>query len=194
MHIKYLLLVACTLLLFSCKPKNAPTNVVAKPNDTTQTYWPINQYLDGQVNLYAGEPLSLYCIISVDGRIDSSMVNAVSLDWKKVFKAFRETDISNTKFIGNYNFSMFDDDATGNRTMYYEAKDPNLYTQKLQITMDPTNYKVLSVYVESGRKTTWRVIKDRLLYIPYKIIQQQRDETPPQGPTKKIRIDYRFLQ
>lgn len=183
------------VLFFSCKRSEKKAVAPAElTTDSAQTYFSINQLIDDQIDLYYGQPFTLYRIATLNGKTDSTIVNVDNMDWAAILKAFRGTDIGDKKYLGNYKFSMFDDDATGNRILVYEALDPKLFTRQLQIIIDPSNFKILSVYVETAKNTTWRSRKQRLLYMPLKIIQVQEDEKPLIGGSRNLKVDYRFLQ
>jgi len=182
------------VLFFSCKRSETTAGAANEIiTDSTQTYFSINQLIDDQIALYYGQPFTLYRIATLNGKLDSTIVNTDNMDWAAILKAFRGTDISDRKYLGQYKFSMFDDDATGNRILVYEAKDPKLFTRQLQLIIDPSNFKILSVYVETAKNTTWRSRKQKLLYMPLKIIQLQEDEKPLVGEARNLHVDYRFL-
>lgn len=183
------------VFFFSCKRSDKATIAAVTPvTDTTQTYFSINQLIDDQIDLYYGQPFTLYRIATLNGKTDSSIVNVDNMDWAAILKAFRGADISDKKYLDHYKFSMFDDDATGNRILIYEALDPKLFTRQLQIIIDPSNLKILSIYIETAKVTTWRSRKQRLLYMPLKIIQVQEDEKTLVGEPRNLKVDYRFLQ
>ena len=195
MHLKHLLSIAATaFFLFSCKPKEKTTDELFPKRDTTQTYWSVNQYIDDQIDTYGGQPFSLSRIATINGKTDSALVNFFDMDWPTILEPFRNSDIGDKKFLGKYEFSMFDDNNTGNRTFYYEAKEKELFTRKLQLVIDPTNFRILSVYIETAKDGTLGDETSKLLYIPLKIIQIQQNKSSMTGSGDKIHIDYRFLQ
>ncbi len=180
------------LTVFSCKKKivEAPVAVT----DTTQTYFSIKGFLKDQVILLSGQPYSLNEFITRDGKTDSDMVNFYTMDLGYVLKTFIATDISNPEFLGKYRFSNFEEASTGNRTLMYEAKEPDLFTRTFSFSVDPTNDRILSLYVETSKKVSGGHLHQRLLYIPLKTIQIQEDEGATFSKTRNLRVEYRFLQ
>ena len=188
MSIRYLLLAAVLFFtLPSCKKKKGTTDV--PPMDTTQTYFSIRQFMQDQIASYREQPYSLNRFATLNGKTDSSMVNFSNMEWAPIYKAFLETDISAVKYLGRYRFSQFEAGAAGNIVLSYEAKEPELFTRNLQITIDPANNKILSIYIESAKDGS----KQKLLYIPLKVIQIQDDEVSWTGTKRNLRLEYRFL-
>lgn len=162
--------------------------------DTVKTYFPITRYAKNQWDTYYGQPHSLYRIVTLDGKKDTTLVNFLTMDWGAILKTFLESDISDTNFIGHYRYSEFDDTYTGNRYWVYEAKDPNLFTRQLQITIDPTTSgKILAIYIETFKKEKLRERHQRLLYQPMKLIQIQEDTHSTFGGARSLQVEYRFL-
>ena len=182
------------MLLFtvvSCKPSTP-----AVKNDITNsggTYFSIKQFIQDQWSLYHGQPFGLRKIVYLNGRVDSTMVSAYDLDWAPIFRVFIESDISDRKFLGKYDFSSFPDDATETNNFFYEAKDDKLYTRKLQISADNVSSKVRSIYIETQKKGKWSSRTQKLFYMPVKIISIQEYEKSGPGTARELRIEYRFL-
>lgn len=174
-----------TILLFvSCgKKKTGESETLSD-----KTYFSIKQFARDQWNTYRGQPFGIEKFVSLNGKTDSVLTNAFDLPWSSIFQPFFESDISDPKFLGQYNFSSFKDDATYTLNLYYEAKDDKLFTRKLMISVDDVTAKVKSIYIETEGDNITR----KLLYIPVKIISIQEFEQSA-GEPKELRIEYRFL-
>lgn len=182
------LLFLCLLLsFFSCKKKNEPA--YPPGTDTTQTYFSVKQFVKDQIITNYGQPISLYRIVTQKDKVDSSIVNFYNMEWAPIYKAFLGADIGEVKYLGRYKFSEFEESGTANRVLMYEAKEKELFTRQMQITFDPTNMRILSLYIETAKPD----LRQRLLYVPSKIIQIQEDEDRMMGKTRNLRIEYRFL-
>ena len=184
----FIIITFSMISLASCSKKE--TTTIVPPTDTTQTYFSIKQYIQDQAATYGEQPFSLNRFATVDGKTDSSMVNFVNMEWGPVLKAFIETDISAVKFLGHYRFSRFEEERTGNFTLSYDAIDADLFTRTLQLTVDPTNNRILNIYIQTSTKEK----SQKLLYIPLKIIQIQEAEASWTGTKHNLRLEYRFLQ
>lgn len=191
MIIKYLFPIFIALSVTGCSKKEKAIEPVM--SDENGTYFSIAQFADDQLKYNSGQPYTFYKIVTEDNRTDTTIVNVDNLDWGSVFKTFLETDISDKKYLGKYEFTLLNDDATLLRTFYYEAKDPDLYTQKLQISVDPTNNRIKSIYIEASKKKGWTHTGRKLYYAPLKVIQIQEFEKSKIGSAKESRTEYRFL-
>lgn len=186
MPARYLLpIIALFFLGTSCGKKRALAPVPGM--DTTQTYFSVRQYIQDQMTVYWGQPYSLNRFETREGKTDSSMVNFYNMEWGPVYAAFLATDISATKYLGHYRFSRFEEGISGNFVLNYEAMEKELYTRSLQITVDPTNNRILSIYIVAAKDGNSR----KLLYIPLKVIQIQESGA---GKKHNYRLEYRFLE
>ncbi len=186
---RIVLFITIAIAFCSCAPKNkdkAPVN----PGDT---YFSIKQFIVDQWNTYHGQPYSIQKITYLNGKSDTVMLHALSMDWAPIFKVFFETDISDPKYLGRYRFTMFEDNATITNNYYYEAKDDKLFTRKFQISADEFTNKVRSIYVETEKKSRWNTVTQKLFYIPVKTISIQEYEWSTGAEPKEMRIEYHFL-
>lgn len=174
------------LLFFSCKKKEATPEVSTTFNGT---YFSIKQFGEDQLHLLWGQPYTFHKIVSLNGKTDSSFTTAMDMDWASIIKPFFESDISDKKYLGQYNFSMFEDNLTDTRNFFYEAKDKKLLTQKLQITADAYNNKITSIYIETIKNGKVQ----KLLYEPKKLIQIQEYESSFLGKDKNLKVEYYFM-
>lgn len=182
-----------SILLFALTSCNAPKAKQEQPVAEGPGYFSVKQFIADQWDIYHGQPFGLQKIVYLDGKTDTSVVSAYDMDWGTLFKTFFETDISDTKYLGRYDFSSFADDATATQNFYYEAKEPELFTRKLQISADDVSHKVRSIYIETAKNGQWSKFSQKLFYIPLKIISVQEFEWAKAGPTKELRVEYRFL-
>jgi hypothetical protein len=184
-----ILLATICIMLCACAEKKPEP----KPDIQGGTYFSIRQFSLDQWNTHHGQPYSIEKTAYMNGKTDSVLLNAYTLDWGAVFKVFFATDISDPKYLDHYNFSMFEDNATTTRNFYYEAKDDDLFTRKFQVSADAFTDKVRSIYVETEKKTRWSTVTQKLLYIPVKVISIQEFEWTGGNEPKELRIEYRFL-
>jgi len=190
MSVRFLLLILFLILLGSCKQDEKTENKVA---DNNATYFSIKQFVKDQYDIYRGQPFGLVKTVRLNGKVDSSLVTANNMEWGSIFKIFFDTDISDPKFLNEYDFTMFEDDASLTRNFYYEAKSDKLYTKKLQISADVTTNKIRSIFIEASENTRWHGKLRKLFYMPLKVINIQEFERSTPGPDKELIIEYRFL-
>jgi hypothetical protein len=186
-----LLVTLLVILGASCKKKDATDEYA----DVQGSYFSINQFILDQWNTFSGEPISIIKTVKVNkGKTDSSFTNSDTLSWAPIFKTFAETDISDRKFLGKYNFTQFDDNQDQTHNFFYQAKDEDLLTQKLLITIDQYNNKVKGIYIETYKKDFGDECTQKLYYAPLKTLQIQTDDKPWLGSKKFTVVQYEFMR
>lgn len=191
MTIRRLLIIFLALItIVSCKKKQTPA--ADTKTEDKGGYWSIVQFGQDQWSTFHGQPFSLEKIVTENGKTDSTYLSAFQVDWGAIFKVFFQSDISDRKYIDHYDFSSFDEDVTGTHTFYYEAKDPDLYTRKLQISIDPTTNKIVSIYIETQQSSRYDGLSYKLYYAPMKVIQIQEFDNTHTKSIQRV-TEYRFL-
>jgi len=185
----FLIAIACTFSLSSCKEKAFEMFA-----NTKGTYFSINLFIIDEWQTHAGEPISFQKTVKLNGKVDTSYTNVINMDWKSILKIFSATDISDRKFLGKYNFSQFDDNFDNTHNFMYVAEDPNLYTQKLLITMDNATNKVKGIYIETQKSNFWNETHQKLYYAPVRTIQIQQYDKPMLGSKKELLVKYVAIQ
>ena len=192
MSLKPVLLSFIAIVLFiSCKPK--PKVIVQQDKGENGTYFSINQFVKDQWNTYLGQPYAMLKVTTHNGKADSAYITALTADWGDILKRFFETDISNPKYLGHYDFNMFLDESTDTRNFYYEAKDDTLFTRKLQISAMQQNNKISHIYIETEKKSGTKDIIQHLYYAPMSVIQIQEFNAIATGDKDQLRIEYFFM-
>lgn len=186
-----LLFIAFSLTLFSCKKADTAKNEAN--NELKGEYFSIIEFAQDQWIENRGQPLGIVKKVYFNGTVDSTMTNAIEMDWASVFKVFFETDISDEKFLGQYDFSAFEEQSTTSKSFYYEAKNPKLYTRKLQIMADYFSHKITSIYIEAQKTDRIGTKNIKLFYSPLETISIHEVETSKTGDKKELRVVYEFL-
>ncbi len=183
------LLLAGSIFGLSCTRRSDKT-AAAPASDSAQ--YSIRAYARGQIGLLYDQPLTLYRVVREGDVVDSSLLPITQLNWKEVIPAFVQSDISAPRFIGQYRFSIADDNLTATRILSYEALRPDLFTRLFQINTDISNHMVKSIYVETRKSGFWKSTSQKLLYVPNRVIQIQETDDPLIGATTQRRIEYIF--
>jgi hypothetical protein len=186
----FLSILVCSLLFFSCKKKEAESPPTSPENGT---YFSIRQFAKDQLNSFWEQPFSFEKRETVDGKTDTVLLAGLSMDWGAIFQTFFDADISDKKMIGKYNFEVIKEDATDSKIYDYEAKDPKLFTQKLQIVIDPFTDRIKAIFIETHIDDFWNKKSQKLFYVPLKVIQIQQFESPLIGKDKNYRVEYHFM-
>jgi hypothetical protein len=178
------------MLFTSCKSESPADQPISNAGGT---YFSIKQFIKDQWDTYHGQPYTVVKIVKFNGKVDSTTTGAFSVNWADIFDVFFQSDISDKKFLGQYDFSTFEDATTMTRNFYYEAKNNKLYTRKLQIMADSYNNKVKSVYIETEKSDESGTRTQKLFYRPVKSITIQEYSGSLSGPKKELIIEYRFM-
>ncbi|NCX94914.1 MAG: hypothetical protein EBX41_00645 [Chitinophagia bacterium] len=159
-------------------------------NDYKGNYFPINQFIVDEWKNHANDPIVFKKTVTLNGKADSTFENALQVDWKSVLPYFIKTDISDPKYLGHYKYYQYQDENDGLFNMMYIAIDEDAYTQKLLVTADSRTKRIKGIYIETDEEGLMNKVHQKLMYIPAKVIQIQRYETPLMGKKKSIRIQY----
>ena len=185
------------LLLFagvSCTTSSKRYAIDNESSALDSSYFSISQFAKDQIQTYYGMPYTLYRVSQLNGATDSTIVDFLNMDWTSILGAFYATDISARKFLGKYDFSVFDEESTGNRGYTYTSKDPGNFTKLLVINSEPSTNRITSIYIETAKHDFFGSKKQKLLYIPLRIIQIQETEGSLFGKARNLRVDYKFMQ
>lgn len=157
------------------------------------TYFSVIQYAEDQWETFRGQPFGIVKTVDFNGVVDSSVLNSLEMNWSSVLNVFFETDISDPKYLGEYEFTTFDDPKTITRNFYYKAKNKKLYTQTLHLMIDYFTSKVKSIYIEAKKDTRLGTKDVKLFYLPLETISIQELETSKTGDKKELKIVYEFM-
>lgn len=179
----------CFLIFSLASCKNKPEVV----DEDAATYFSIKQFLDDQWKNREGIPYSLTKISTMNGITDSAYIGLDSVVWKNIRAKFDPTDISDTKFLDQYDISSFEEESMDFTTLRYEAKTKKQFTQIMNIDIDNFNNRVRSIYIETLKENSIYKKTEKLLYIPDDLIQIQEFEKSVVSPEKNTKISFRFL-
>jgi len=174
----------------SCKKKEDKS----KEPPVIGNYFSIRQFALDEWNTFAGDAFVIQKTVRVNGKTDTSYTNSDTINWNPIFKTFFETDISDRKYIGQYKFTQFDDNADGTHNFFYQTDDEDLFTQKLLITIQGQSGLITGIYMETLRHSLFSDVIQKLYYNPMKTIQIITDEKPRFGSKKLTVVQYDFMR
>lgn len=183
-------LIAC--LATSCKKKEDKKDEYA---NWQGNYFSVRQFALDEWNTFVGEPFVIMKTISVDNKkIDTTYTNSDTINWTPIFETFFNTEISDRKYLGKYNFTQFDDNDDDTHNFFYEAKEDDLFTRKLLISIDGYTKMVRGIYVETEKGSLGASTVQKLYYRPMKTIQIQTIEKSLFGSKKHTVLQYDFMR
>ncbi|HET8574059.1 MAG TPA: hypothetical protein VFL76_09320 [Edaphocola sp.] len=161
-------------------------------NASADTYYSIKGFLDDQWRFLEGQPIVLLRVATFNGKSDSSFVSLDSMVWKEIRKQFDASDIGEPRFLGQYDFSMYNEEALNQIVLSYTAKNRDLLTQKINIGMDNVNHQVRTVYIETHKGNRTYEKTQKLTYIPRQVISIQAFEKSIISRPENLRVAYYF--
>ena len=174
------------LAFTNCKTKTEPVDKDAAG------YFSIKQFLDDQWNNRRGIPYTLTKISTLNGKTDSSYIALDSVLWRNIRSKFDATDISDPKFLSQYDYNSYEEESMDFTTLHYQAKDKKLFTQVMNVDIDNFNNRVRSIYIETIKENAIYKKTEKLLYVPDDLIQIQEFEKSVVSPEKNMKISFRF--
>lgn len=179
------------LLCSACKKNKVDEKAIAAANG--ETYFSIRQFAKDQFNTYWEQPFSFQRITKLNEQADTAIVTTASINWEDVLAPFFAADIGKINLLGQYEFSIINEEATVSKIYHYQAKNPELHTQQFQVVTDPFNDRVKSIYIETKEKHWWKETTEKLYYAPLKVIQLQTFESKLIGKSEQKLLEYRFM-
>ena len=148
---KMLLPLAVSLLFFycSCNQKNN-TNTVQLQKDTTeqQTFFPVTQYLLGQLKEIDSLPVTPLKITSIDGKIDSAWMKKE--DIRPFAQPFLHPEIDSANFKNLFTSKSFLDQTINSFTFSYDPIDKlpdSLQLRRWDVYIDPQKNTITRIYI-----------------------------------------------
>lgn len=124
----------------------------------------LKDIFDDQWKIKKDQPYVLLKTIKYNDTVDSSFVDQDSTLFHQLAAYFTKADISNPDYVPLYNYSESYDNESGMVFLHYIAKDPNAFTQKMELTMDRYTSTLMNVYVETNHKSFFNHKSQKLLY------------------------------
>lgn len=160
--------------------------------NTSEGYYSIKGFLNDQWHLLHGEPIVLLQVSSFNGTTDSAYVRLDSTLWKNICKQFDPSDISDPKFVNQYQFSTFSDNSLNLIYMNYEAENEGLFTRNLNIGIDNLTHKIKSIFIETEQGNHTYEKSQKLTYIPHNLIRIQTFEKSIISKPENLTVSYFF--
>lgn len=162
-------------------------------NRSSVGYFSIRDYIKDQWKTHRGQPFGIIKVVQMNDKVDSVFTNVLDIELGRLIELFVEADISDPKYLGQYEFANFAEDKTMSINYIYEANNAKLYTQRMQIMVDDITQVAKSIYIETRKETKLNIKEQKLTYLPTKRISIYEQESSKVGPTKEVKIDYIFL-
>lgn len=171
MKLRIPILFVFTVFIAACSGKKKEIKVDPEFANVEGTYFSIRQFIRDQWEMNKMLPITFERIIVSDEGRDSSFISGFKMELGHIMETFANTDIGDKKYLGKYSFSESLDSASNTRTYFYDANDPEFYTQKLQIITGASDNQIKNVYIEAAESSGWTRTSLKLYYAPGKLIR-----------------------
>lgn len=148
----------------SCKNNTTSKEIDVVSNNTDELYYSSTQFINDQWNTNKQQPYVVLRVVNENGKSDSAYLQQDEKLFKEFSKYFVAADIAKKEFLGKYNYSENFDQESGFAFLTYTAKDPELFTQKVEISMDPYSSKIIAVYIETKDEGIFSSNNQKILY------------------------------
>ena len=164
-HLLFALVITCSV--FSCK--NHPANndetastgshdttatpvadsLSSKPDTAAQAFFPVADYIGGQLRWIDSLQLPLSKSVTINGKIISR--EAISdAEFRRLANYFRQPDFTNPAIKKYYKESSFADQSSSSVTLSYATTNPDLEIRKIDVIIQPDpvkSDKVRTIYI-----------------------------------------------
>lgn len=164
-----------------------------KKGNEHSSYFPIVTVLESEQKLLSSQPYTLYRIVRMGNKIDSTIIPVKDVDWASIREVIANADISDAKYEGQYDVNNFLDPVSGDRVVTYTAKTSDLFTKSIMLTMDPVGSTVHSLYVRAGSGSYWKSRLQQITLIPNSRIQILDEARAKPGGARSLSVEFRLL-
>lgn len=165
-------------MLPACK-NNPPSGTSAEMHSSKQFY-PISNYVYGELNYLDSMPLAVIKYTTIDGVTDTSVVEKSK--FKGIAQSFFTPDIGSSKFKNQYKEESFIDATLGTITLTYTATNDTAEIRKTDVLLNQEDTKVRTLYVEKKITGTDNSGTQKMLWTTHRYCQittlQQKTDTP----------------
>ena len=157
-----LILLSCTVMIFSCKEKQyGGEDMINYPDMET--------ILTQEVDMIA--PYNYLHVQQVGDKIDSMDMPASKMPWEELKGIFKKGNLHKEALNFKYAISIMQDTMANTRTLYYEALAPDVPTRSISIVSNASNDQIQNIYLTMTDKNP---SDTRVLLIPNQLIQIQK--------------------
>ncbi|MGI9192157.1 MAG: hypothetical protein ACR2IL_08530 [Chitinophagaceae bacterium] len=182
-----LAILACFLIGFSaCSNKSYDGDSYLNYPDTEML---LEQYLNGYKKL----PNTFRIVRQSGEKRDTQYLKANEMPWAELETPFREAGFFNEKNDKQYRIQVLHDTLNQRMSLFYQALNEKLFTQKATIQAQWPSNKVYSMYFECEEQGVFQQRNYKLLYACGKSMQIQKTEKRFGSKEKKEIIGVQFL-
>lgn len=162
-----------------------------KQSDETSNYFPINDFILGEIRLIDSLPVGIMKKQTMGSKRDSSYIQLP--EFHALSKEFINPELEKGKFEENYKESSFGDEATGFFTFTYEPKNDKVNVTRVDVLVKQGTSadKLHSIYMEKRYLNKDTSITEKLYWksnISFSIWKEKRAGTDTSAKIEKLEV------
>jgi hypothetical protein len=154
------IIIAC--VTFCCR--NAPKKQIQEYDNSKVEFYPLNQYLDSQINDVVTTPYYIYAIKTVDNKRDSFTISAAQFNL--IANEFVKDDPAKQDVKKFYKENVFHDASTQSITFNYSTAHPTLSLRSTDILLDDNSQRVKRIFMLKHYARKDSIVEMKLGWIP----------------------------
>ena len=144
----------CSIILFACNSSDPEK----KNEDLNKVFFPIAGTILAELKDIESLPIAIVKYTVNGEQKDTSLVNKEEM--RAVVDQLIIPDISLPEYKKYYKESVFMDNTTNSITMSYTTEDEKPEIRKIEVTIDPDNQRVKTIYIErEGHQNENNILK-----------------------------------
>lgn len=176
-----LLPVLCLIYMTGCKPSENKETAVAPTTD----FYPITQYIISELNQLDSIPLAIIKYSTRASTTDTSIISKP--EFRKIANSLISADVSLPDRSDQFEETSFLDATLGTLSLTYRPiKNASVTINQLDVLLNQTNSKVLSVYAETREGDSLK----KMLWTPNRSFQVTTLTTTHNGTEQVLQERY----
>lgn len=160
-----ILILICLIFLFACNSSDPKK----KNEDLNKVFFPIAGTILAELKSIDSLPIAIVKYTVNGEQKDSSLVKKEEMN--AVVDQLIKPDISLPEYKKYYKETVFMDNTTNSVTMSYTTEDENPEIRKIEVTIDPDNQRVKTIYVERVGHLNQKTILKKMIWTTGKNLQ-----------------------
>lgn len=172
------------------KEVGATDSAKGKPTTKKNDFFPVADYIRGQINLMDSTPIGFAKYHTRMGKSDTSYASTAAFD--SVAKEFLPAELSDSVFEKNFQESSFMDQSTQSVTFTYATKDdgPGLKRVDVLAVQNADFDKIKSIYMEKTEMHQDTLVQKKMIWMAKQSIQVITIRQPANRPptTEQVKL------
>ncbi len=156
----------CLSILFACNNSSRTAEI---NEDVNKTFFPIAGTIQTELKEIDSLPVAIIKYTQIGERLDTSIFPKE--DMKLLVNELIHPDISSPELKKYYKETVFMDNTTNTVTMSYATEHEEPVIKKIEVTINPENQRVKTIYVEKQEKKSDSNVVKKMIWACGKSLQ-----------------------